>query len=207
MKVLLVNGSPHSKGETYKALSLVEQALQENGIETGWFWIGNKPVRGCIDCKKCSKSFRCTFTDDVCNDLIEAMLSADGIIIGSPVYFAAPSGALCALLDRVFYAASTHGGLFKGKPAAAVASCMRSGANSTIDRINKYFAFSQMPIVSSDYWNLLFSSQSKMDRDEKGRKTMRTLGSNMATLLQASLASHIYTNATAQNAKPGTKTY
>lgn len=183
MKVLLVNGSPHSKGETYKALSLVEQALREKGLETEWFWIGNKPVRGCIDCRKCSNGFRCAFTDDVCNDLIEAMLNADGVIIGSPVYFAAPSGALCALLDRVFYAASTHGGLFKGKPAAAVASCMRSGANSTIDRINKYFAFSQMPIVSSDYWNLLFSSQSKMERDEKGRKTMQTLGSNMATLL------------------------
>lgn len=184
MKVLLVNGSPHRKGETYMALSLVEQALKEKGIETEWFWIGNKPIRGCIDCCKCDKSHRCSFTDDVCNDLIEAMLKADGVIIGSPVYFAGPNGALCALLDRVFYAASTHGGLFKGKPAAAVASLMRSGANNTIDRINKYFAFSEMPIVSSCYWNLLFCSQSQIDQDEKGRQTMQTLGYNMADLLQ-----------------------
>lgn len=106
------------------------------------------------------------------------------IVIGSPVYFAAPNGALCALLDRVFYAASTHGGLFKGKPAAAVASCMRSGANSTIDRINKYFSFSEMPIVSSNYWNMLFDTQSQMGTDEKGNKTMLTLGYNMVAILQ-----------------------
>ena len=109
MKVLLVNGSPHQKGETYNALSLVEKALHEKGIATEWFWVRNRPVRGCIDCGQCSKTFRCAFSDDVCNDLIEAILNADGIIIGSPVYFAAPNGALCALLDRVFYAASTQG--------------------------------------------------------------------------------------------------
>lgn len=184
MKVLLVNGSPHRKGETYNALSLVETALNEKGIGTEWFWIGNKPVRGCVDCGKCSKTFRCVFLDDACNDLIEAFLKSDGIVIGSPVYFAAPNGALCALLDRVFYAASTHGGLFKGKPAAAVASCMRSGANSTIDRINKYFSFSEMPIVSSNYWNMLFDTQSQMGTDEKGNKTMLTLGYNMVAILQ-----------------------
>lgn len=167
MKVLLVNGSPHQKGETYNALSLVEKALHEKGIATEWFWVRNKPVRGCIDCGQCSKTFRCAFSDDVCNDLIEAILNADGIIIGSPVYFAAPNGALCALLDRVFYAASTHGGLFKGKPAAAVASCIRSGANSTVDRINKYFSFSEMPIVSSSYWNMLFDSHCLTKEDTR----------------------------------------
>lgn len=184
MKVLLVNGSPHKQGETYNALSLVEKALHEKDIATEWFWVGNKPVRGCIDCGQCGKSFRCAFSDDVCNDLIEAILKADGIIVGSPVYFAAPSGALCALLDRVFYAASTHGGLFKGKPAAAVASCIRSGANSTVDRINKYFSFSEMPIVSSSYWNMLFDSHSPIGFDERGHKTMQTLGYNMAAILQ-----------------------
>lgn len=184
MKVLLVNGSPHQKGETYNALSLVEKALHEKDIATEWFWVRNKPVRGCIDCGQCSKTFRCAFSGDVCNDLIEAILNADGIIIGSPVYFAAPNGALCALLDRVFYAASTHGGLFKGKPAAAVASCIRSGANSTVDRINKYFSFSEMPIVSSSYWNMLFDSHSSIGFDERGHKTMQTLGYNMASILQ-----------------------
>lgn len=184
MKVLLVNGSPHKEGGTRYALSLVEKALNEKNIDAEWFWIGNKAVRGCIDCGQCSKTYRCAFSDDACNDLIEAILKADGIVIGSPVYFAAPNGALCALLDRVFYAASTHGGLFKGKPAAAVASCIRSGANSTVDRINKYFSFSEMPIVSSSYWNMLFESNSPMGADERGHKTMQTLGYNMAAILQ-----------------------
>ena len=107
-----------------------------------------------------------------------------GDLITGDVYFAAPSGALCALLDRVFYAASTHGGLFKGKPVAAVASCIRSGANSTVDRINKYFSFSEMPIVSSSYWNMLFDSHSPVGFDERGHKTMQTLGYNMAAILQ-----------------------
>ena len=183
MTVLLINGSPHSKGETSYALSLVEKALNEKGINTKWFWIGNKMVRGCIDCGLCTKTFRCNFTDDVGNELIEAILKADGIVIGTPVYFAAPSGALCALLDRVFYAASTHGNLFKGKPAAAVASCIRSGANSAIDRLNKYFSFSEMPIISSSYWNMLFENHSPKGFDEMGHKTMQTLGYNMENLL------------------------
>lgn len=183
MKVLLVNGSPHPQGGTWQALSLVEEALHEKGIETEWFWIGNKSVRGCIDCRKCAETYRCAFSDDVCNKLIESILKSDGLIIGTPVYFAAPSGALCALLDRVFYAASTHGGLFRGKPAAAIASCIRSGANSAIDRLNKYFTFSEMPIVSSSYWNMLFEKRQQKEEDEMGVRTMRTLGCNMAKML------------------------
>lgn len=186
MKVLLVNGSSHSKGGTWQALSLVEEALHEKGVETEWFWIGNKPVRGCIDCRKCAETYRCAFSDDRCNSLIEAILKSDGLIIGTPVYFAAPNGALCALLDRVFYAASTHGKLFIGKPAAAVASCIRSGANSAIERLNKYFTFSEMPVVSSSYWNMLFEKQSQRDIDEMGVQTMRTLGFNMAKILTTS---------------------
>ena len=110
-------------------------------------------------------------------------MKSDGLIIGTPVYFAAPNGALCALLDRVFYAASTHGGLFRGKPAAAIASCIRSGANSAIDRLNKYFTFSEMPVVSSSYWNMLFEKQQQKEEDEMGVRTMRTLGCNMAKML------------------------
>ena len=93
MKVLLVNGSPHKQGETYHALSLVEKALHEKSIATEWFWVGNKPVRGCIDCGQCAKNFRCAFSDDVCNDLIEAILNVYGVIVGSPVSFVAPSGS------------------------------------------------------------------------------------------------------------------
>lgn len=184
MKVLLVNGSSHKNGSTYTALTMVEKSLLDNGIRTDWFHIGNKPLRGCIDCCRCEKTNRCAFTDDPCNDLIEAFLQADGIIVGTPVYFAGPNGALCALLDRVFYAASTHGQLFRGKPAAAVASCYRAGATATIDRLNKYFAFSEMPVVSSEYWNMMFQHGSSVEMDAKGHKILQTLGVNMANMLK-----------------------
>ena len=185
MKVLLVNGSPHEKGSTYSALSVVKSALNSNGIETEFFNIGNKPVRGCVDCKGCQNKNRCAFNDDPCNDLIEAMLRADGIIVGTPVYFAGPNGALLALLDRVFYAASSFGQLFKGKPAAAVACCYRSGATAAIDRLNKYFTFSQMPIVSSDYWNMVFAPHSSMEADVRGQQILQPLGKNMSVMLKA----------------------
>jgi multimeric flavodoxin WrbA len=185
MKVLLINGSPHKNGSTYTALNMVEQSLLDNGIETEWFNIGNKPVRGCIDCRKCKDSSRCVFNDDPCNDLIEAIINADGVIVGSPVYFAGPNGALCALLDRVFYAAVERGGqLFRGKPAAAVASCYRAGTTATLDRLNKYFTFSEMPVVSSEYWNMMFQHGSSAEMDAKGHKTLKTLGINMANMLK-----------------------
>lgn len=185
MKVLLVNGSSHRNGNTYTALAMVEKSLKNNGINTEWFHIGNKPVRGCINCMKCETSNKCIFNDDPCNALIDAIKEADGVIIGTPVYFAGPNGALTALLDRVFYAAVEHGGkLFKGKPAAAVASFYRSGATSAIDRLNKYFSFSEMPIVSSEYWNLMFQHGSSIEIDEKGHKTLEILGDNMADILK-----------------------
>lgn len=184
MKVLLVNGSSHKKGSTYNALTMVERSLLDNGIETEWFHIGKKPLRGCIDCRRCEDSNRCIFNDDPCNALIEAIINADGVIIGSPVYFAGPNGALCALLDRAFYAASTHGQLFRGKPAAAVASCYRAGATAALDRLNKYFAFSEMPVVSSEYWNMMFQHGSSVEMDDKGHKILQTLGVNMANMMK-----------------------
>lgn len=184
LKVLLVNGSPHKKGSTYSALNVVESVLHSKGIEIEHFHIGNKMIRGCIDCKKCQDTNHCVFTDDICNELIEAFIRADGVIIGSPVYFAGPNGALCALLDRVFYAASTHGQLFKGKLAAAVVSCYRAGATATLDRINKYFAFSEMPIISSNYWNMIFEPNSSVEVDIKGQQILQTLGINMSDLLE-----------------------
>lgn len=184
MKVLLVNGSPHKSGNTFSALTVVADVLQENGIEIEHFHIGNLPVRGCIDCKKCVNTHRCAFNDDICNALIDAFLAADGIIIGTPVYFAGPNGTLCALLDRVFYAASTQGRLLSGKPGAAISSCYRAGSTAALDRLNKYFAFSEMPIVSSIYWNMVFEPNSSVVNDTHGHKILQTLGENMSKMLK-----------------------
>lgn len=148
-------------------------------MQIEWFHIGNKPVRGCIGCERCKDTHRCAFKDDGCNDLIEAMLNADAVIIGTPVYFAGPNGALCALLDRVFYAVANYGQMLKGKPAAAIATCWRAGATPSIDRLNKYFTFSQMPIVSSDYWNGYLG-----EKDDFGAEVLKTLAQNMLEMIR-----------------------
>jgi len=182
-KVLLVNGSPHKKGCVYTALSEVAGSLEKNGIETQIYHIGVKPVRGCIACGKCVELGKCVFEDDPCNELLELMQKADGIIVGSPVYYAGPNGALCALLDRAFFA--DHGKLFN-KPAAAVVSCRRGGASAAFDRLNKYFTISQMPVVSSQYWNSVHGfTPEDVKKDLEGLQTMRTLGNNMAWLIQS----------------------
>lgn len=187
MKVLLINGSPNRNGCVYTALSEVAAALEKQGIEPDIFHIGVKPVRGCTACGKCEKLGRCVFTDDVCNELAARMAAADGIIVGSPVFYAGPNGALCALLDRVFFSSSY---LFKGKPAAAVVSCRRGGASSAFDRLNKYFTINQMPVVSSQYWNSVHgNTPEEVRQDLEGLQVMRTLGNNMAWLLQTMAAS------------------
>lgn len=183
MKVLIVNGSPHEHGETYEALLSVENGLKDQGLTTEWFWIGNKPVRGCIGCNGCASKNRCVFNDDIANNLIEKIVEADGIIIGTPVYFSGPNGALTAVLDRVFYAGQSYGKLFTGKPASAIATMYRSGANHAIDRINKYFAFSGMPIITGDYWAIKFANSSVLPNDEQGKKVMYSIGKNMGELL------------------------
>lgn len=183
MKVLLVNGSQNEKGCTYTALSEAANALEKNGIEPIVFWIGRKPVRGCIACRKCKETGRCTFNDDVCNELLGLMQQADGVIIGSPVYYAGPNGALCAVLDRVFYSGSSK--LF-GKPAACVVSCRRGGASAAYDRLNKYFTISGMPVVSSQYWNSVHgNTPDEVKRDLEGLQTVRALANNMAWLLKS----------------------
>ena len=139
MKVLLVNGSPHKNGNTYNALKIVEEVLIDNGIETIWFNLGTHPINGCLGCDNCINTNRCINNNDGCNELIEKIIESSGVIIASPVYFASVNGALCALLDRAFYAASNYGKLFKGKLAASVVSVWREGGSSAIDRINKYF--------------------------------------------------------------------
>ena len=185
MKVLLINGSSHEKRDTYEALSVVAEELNRKGVDTEWFWIGHGPFRGCIDCEKCEGSGRCVFDDDVVNPLIEAILGADGVIIGTPVYFCAPNGALMAVLNRVFYAASEHGGRpFEGKLGAAVATMWRSGGNSALAALNKYFEISGMPIVPSNYWNMYFSPRSDVGDDVFGRENLQKLAENMAEMLR-----------------------
>ena len=133
MNVLLVNGSPHQSGGTARSLTILERELCRNKIETTWFQIGTAPARGCIACQRCSKTNRCGFGDGKCNELIDRMLSCDGMIIGSPVYFAGPNGALLALLDRAFYATCNYGQLMAGKPGAAVVSVWREGGTPSLD--------------------------------------------------------------------------
>jgi len=181
MKVLLINGSPKAEGCTFTALSEVASALEKNGVETEVFQIGTKPIRGCAACTKCRAIGKCVYDDDACNELAAKIKEADGIVVGSPVYFSGANGALCALLDRVFYSSS---GNFLHKPAACVVSCRRGGAASAYDRLNKYFTFAQMPVVSSQYWNSVHgSTPDEVRRDLEGLQTMRVLGNNMAWLL------------------------
>lgn len=181
MKVILVNGSPHEKGCTYTALTEVEKTLNKEGIETEILWLGKEPVAGCIGCGACLKSGRC-FRDDVVNTFIEKMSQADGFVFGSPVHFASASGELTSFMDRAFYG---RGSLVAGKPAAAVVSCRRGGATAAFDQINKYFSISNMPIVTSQYWNQVHgNTPEQVVQDEEGMQTMRTLGMNMAWLLK-----------------------
>ena len=182
MKVLLINGSPHKNGCTYTALSEVAKALNNNDIESEIFHIGMKAMQGCIACGKCYKTGKCAFNDEVYNNLFEKIKEADGIVVGSPVYYAGPNGSLCALLDRLFYSASY---LLTNKPAAAVASCRRGGASATFDRLNKYFTINQMPVVSSQYWNSIHGNTAEeAKQDLEGLQVMRSLGNNMAWLIR-----------------------
>lgn len=183
MKVLLINGSPRSKGNTSIALTEAAKALQANGIETEIISIGTKAVQGCIACNRCAELGRCVFKDELYNKVREKLETADGIIIGSPVYYAGPNGSLCALLDRLFYSASS---LLQYKPAASVAVCRRGGASATFDRLNKYFTISNMPVVSSQYWNSVHGRlPGEALQDAEGLQTMRTLGNNMAWMLKS----------------------
>lgn len=180
MKVLMINGSPHEHGCTDAALREVAGVLESHGIETEFYWIGTRAISGCIACGGCKKGNGCAIGDDV-NVLGNRLSTYDGIVIGSPVYYAGPNGALCAFLDRLFY---SYGGRLAGKPAACVVSCRRGGASAAFDRLNKYFTICNMPVVSSQYWNQVHGSKAEdVYKDEEGMQTMRTLGRNMAWLL------------------------
>ncbi len=184
MKVLLINGSCNSAGCTFTALSEVANTLEQNGIEVEIIQLGNKPIRDCIGCKACRKNDdnKCVFNDDDINNIIEKANSADGFIFGSPVYYAHPSGRLLSVMDRLFYAG---GSAFAYKPAAAIVSARRAGTTASLDAISKHFTINNMPVVSSNYWNMVHgNTPEEVLQDKEGLQIMRVLGNNMAWLLK-----------------------
>ncbi len=184
MKVILVNGSPNEHGCTYTALEEVAGQLRENGVEAEIFWLGNKPINGCIACGGCfrARNGHCVFGDgDGLNTLMDKLAEADGVIFGSPVHFSSPAGNLLSAMDRIFYS----GRPLAGKPAAAVVSCRRSGGTASFDVLNKYFTIAGMPIVSSKYWNVVHGrTPEDVKQDLEGMQIMRVLGRNMAWMLK-----------------------
>ena len=183
MKVLLINGSPRDNGNTALALSEVAKALNGEGVDTQIINIGKKAVQGCIACGMCGRQGRCVFRDDLYYNVWRAVKDGiDGLIVGSPVYYGGPNGSLCALLDRLFYTLSPE---LQYKPAASVVVCRRGGASAAFDRLNKYFTITNMPVVSSQYWNMVYGqTPGQAQLDEEGMQTMRTLGRNMAWMLK-----------------------
>ena len=183
MKVLMLNGSPHEKGCTYTALMEVAGELEKAGIQTEIMHVGGDLVHGCMGCGACSKLVRCIYSQDKVNEAVEKMKESQGLIVGSPVHYASAGGAVTSFLDRFFYS----GGAYAAhKPAAAVASARRAGTTATLDQLNKYFMISQMPVVSSQYWNMVHGGcPEDVKKDEEGLQIMRVLGRNMAWLLQS----------------------
>lgn len=184
MKVLLVNGSPHEKGCTYTALSEVARTLNQQGVKVDIFWLGSKPISGCIGCGACTKLGKCYMRDQV-NEFLEKASDADGFVFGSPVHFASAAGMMNCFMDRVFYVNYTSGEL-DYKPAAAVVTCRRGGSTAAFDQLNKYFTISNMPVVSSQYWNMVHgNTPEEIKKDLEGMQVMRTLGENMAWLMNS----------------------
>lgn len=182
MKILLLNGSPNAKGCTYTALSEVAKTINEGGIETEIIHVGHKDIHGCLGCSKCQELGHCVF-DDLVNEIAPKLEAADGLVVGSPVYYAGPNGTLTNLLDRLFFSASYS---LRMKVGAAVCSARRGGTTAALDRLNKYFTIAEMPIASSRYWNMVHgNTPEQVMQDEEGLQIMRVLGRNMAFLVRA----------------------
>jgi len=184
MKVLMINGSPRHNGNTFCALQEIENQLKKQNVETEIFQIGALPVRSCINCGGCHRNgdSKCVFDDDICNQVILKMSQSDALIVGTPVYYGQPNGGVLSLMQRMFFSAGQY---VQNKPAAAVAVCRRGGATSTFQTMNMMFQMMNMPVVTSQYWNIVYG----MDRgeaklDSEGMQTMRTLANNMAWLLE-----------------------
>ena len=182
-KIILLNGSPHAKGCTAAALREMMQVFEAEGIETELIQVGNKVIRGCISCGTCEKTGHCVFTDDMVNETAEKLKAADGLVVGSPVYYSSPNGTLLSFLDRLFYSTSFSKHM---KVGAAVVSCRRGGNTASFDVLNKYFTISGMPVASSTYWNQVHGFTAEdVKKDLEGLQTMRNLARNMAFLIRA----------------------
>ena len=182
MKVLMINGSPHAKGSTYTALHEMEKVFNAQGIETEIVQVGNQAVRGCVACGACVRKGKCVF-DDVVNELAEKFEVCQGLVVGSPVYYASANATLVAVLDRLFYSSHFDKTM---KVGAAVASARRGGLTATFDELNKYFTISGMPIASGQYWNGIHgNSADEAAKDAEGLQMMRTLASNMSFLMKS----------------------
>ena len=178
MKVLFINGSPRKNGNTATALAEVQHQLKEEGIESEIIWIGNKPIRGCCACGQCKTKGlgQCVFDDDICNQISAKFAESDALVVGSPVYYGQPNGALLSIIQRAFY---SNGASISGKPAASIAVCRRGGATAVFETLN-------MPIVTSQYWNIVYGrAEGEAALDTEGMQTMRTLARNMAWLLKS----------------------
>ena len=185
MKVLLINGSPHERGNTYLALQEIAAELTKCGIESEIVGVGKKPVRGCIACGTCKTkgNGRCVFDDDLTNILSTKMATCDGLVVGSPVYYGQPNGTVLSLVQRMLY---SNGAAFNGKPVAGVAVCRRGGATAALQTLNMPFQLLNMPIVTSQYWNIVYGRlEGEAALDAEGMQTMRSLAQNMAYLLRA----------------------
>ena len=184
MKVLLINGSAHQKGNTFLALSEAAATLEKNGIKTEIVQIGTKAVRGCIGCGQCQikQLGHCVFNDDICNRIVEKLDDADALIVGSPVYYGQPNGSVLSLIQRMFFSA---GAKVQNKPAAAVCVCRRGGATAAFETLNLPFQMMNMPVVTSQYWNIVYGREpGQAALDTEGMQTMRTMANNMAWLLK-----------------------
>jgi multimeric flavodoxin WrbA len=186
MKVLLVNGSPHQKGCTYTALCEVQRALEKEGVEADHFWIGNKPLTGCIGCGFCMKNGRCHYDDSV-NRFLDLAKDYDGFVFGAPVHFASAAASMIAFMTRAFFVDQFSGlHRFMFKPGAAIVSARRAGTTAALEELNKYLLYAQMPVVSSRYWNMVHGQTPEdVKKDTEGMQIMRVLGRNMAWLLKS----------------------
>lgn len=182
MKVLIINGSPRSKGNTALALNEMKTVFEKEGIEAEIVHVGNKDIRGCIACGRCGELGKCVF-DDAVNEIAEKFKEADGLVVGSPVYYASANATLIALLDRLFYSSHFDKTM---KVGASVVCARRGGCSATFDELNKYFTISNMPVASSQYWNCIHGrTEGEAAMDEEGKQTMRVLARNMSFLMKS----------------------
>lgn len=188
MRVLAINGSPKAEGNTRQAIGIVAEQLEREGIVTEILHIGNRAIRGCIACGMCAKNRdeRCVQADDGVNDAIQRMKAADGILLGSPVYYSGIAGTMKSFLDRAFYVSGSNGGLFRYKAGAALVADRRAGAMLALGQLNNYITYSEMFMPGSNYWNIMFgAAPGEALKDEEGVQTMRILGRNLAWLMKA----------------------